>query len=535
MKKKLFLLPILTFSLALAGCSLFNDEDGQENNNNGGEQQQGPKEIWEEDLVEGESSFAQVKASSLNQYFKVRGTVAANVGNSFSLYRNGEFLYCYNFPAGQTELLGEHALGSYVEVYAYAEEYSGVQLKAYGVPGSQQDERQYDLAAKVTKLADRGETIVPKQPSAEADFENAKLSGAMVKVNWVADQDLELDMAETSNYQDCKGLVGDVKVQLRLDKYLPADVRTAIFPTDESKKLDIGCTYDLYTMATGTSSGSVRLTYTDATTIVKTGSITWSPATSVTIEAEGDLHSIEAFKTLQLDATVHADGDGRAKPVVDWSSDHADIAKVDEEGLVKGVKEGDAIITAASHEYPDVKGTYNIHVTPSTLVVTEIASPVVGTRYRAGVNQVKLDGRYFLNGQMDSFRAATVLDPAESIELELENASEGKYYLKAHLEDGDKYVNVVVDQANTANVNFLYQDAHTTEYTYNTTYKTLVCEVSGSSNNKKNGPSYIGAYGTNSGLTVSAMTYLKEDMSNYETASGQFPMHFFSVTQAPSA
>lgn len=66
--------------------------------------------------------------------------------------------------------------------------------------------------------------------------------------------------------------------------------------------------------------------------------------TSVTINAQSDILAIN--KSLQLTATALA-SDGMATPIL-WESSNRSIATVDENGLVKGVMEGTAVIKATS-------------------------------------------------------------------------------------------------------------------------------------------------------------------------------------------
>ena len=529
MKKRLFLLPILALSLALAGCSFGDEGDGGNNNNNNN--QPAAKEIWEEDLVEGESTFAQVKEGAAGQYYKVRGTVAGNAGSTFSLYRNGEYLYCYNFNPDQTlnggaEKIEEHPVGAYVEVYAQSSEYAGTkQLTAYDV-GTNKTGKKYDGDAIVHKLADRGETVVPKVGAAEADFANVPATAALMKVDFVPKKDFTFTKSATVN-QDIVGRVGEYEITLRCDTYLSADAKQALFG-DEGLKLGVGNTYEVVAMAVATSSNYVRLLLVDSSTITLKSAPVWTDPIAVVIEAEGDLTEIEVGETLQLSFTVQPN---TAKPSVEWSSEDETIMTVDEDGLVKAKAVGKKHIYAtASKGEVSVRGEYEIEVKPASITITQIANPVAGTKYKAGINHTSLDAKYFLNGQMASFRAATSNDTDDAIDFELVaiEGQTGKYHLKAYIDESTtKYVNV---KASGANVNFLYETTAETVYEFNTTFQTIVCDVTGCTNADKNAPSYIGSYGaTQQNLSVSALSYIKTDMSNYETAGGQYPLHFYTI------
>lgn len=58
--------------------------------------------------------------------------------------------------------------------------------------------------------------------------------------------------------------------------------------------------------------------------------------------------SIEAGSTLQLSAQVYPKD--AANPTLKWSSDNTDIAEIDQNGLVTGIREGQVLITASSQD-----------------------------------------------------------------------------------------------------------------------------------------------------------------------------------------
>lgn len=79
--------------------------------------------------------------------------------------------------------------------------------------------------------------------------------------------------------------------------------------------------------------------------------------TGVTISGPRE---VEVGKDITLTAKVLPED--LAKQEVTWSSSNPDIAAIDDNGKVTGVKEGGAIITASATEKPTVKQTYGITV-----------------------------------------------------------------------------------------------------------------------------------------------------------------------------
>ena len=106
-----------------------------------------------------------------------------------------------------------------------------------------------------------------------------------------------------------------------------------------------------FTTADGqTYSGSATLTVTDASSTVSSISLDPTAAT------------IQIGKTQQLTATVTPTGTS----AVSWSSSNEDVATVDQNGLVTGLKAGTATITATAAEDDSIKTTATITVTQST-------------------------------------------------------------------------------------------------------------------------------------------------------------------------
>ena len=521
MNKKVLLVPLFVLSLGLAGCKDKNKDTPKD------EPQPAQKQIWEEDLVEGEVTIAQAKEAEAGSYVKLRGTVAANSGSTFSLYRNGAFIYCYNFKAGESENLGEHKLGTYVEVYGQTSEYTdSIQLTAYDV-GTEKTDSKYDKAARVTKLADQGETVVPLTGDKEEDFGNARAAGAMMKVNLVPNYDYELDLTDTSNNQNINGKVGEADVELRLEKYLPADTRTAIFAAQDSNKFEMSATYEVTALAAATSGGTCRLMFVDSATWRKTADANFDAPTGVTITAAGGATTVEAKQTLQLTATVAPE---TAKPIVSWTSEHPEIATVNKNGTVKGVAEGTTKIFAASVANPEIKGEYTIQVTPAAQVITKITTPQPNTKYKLGINQVKVNEIYFGTGVLAGNFGGTTTNANEAADYELVPV-DGGYNIKVTLSDASiKYMNAL---ASGKYFNVKYEDTASTVWTFNeaaATIYTVGVGFTGTNTGNNDINWYCGSYAANTTLSLSKASFIEgENAANIETDGGQYPAHFYTV------
>ena len=105
-----------------------------------------------------------------------------------------------------------------------------------------------------------------------------------------------------------------------------------------------------FTVNDTTYSGSATLTVTDASTTVSGISLDPTAAT------------IQIGKTQQLTATVTPTGTS----AVSWSSSNEDVATVDQNGLVTGLKAGTATITATAAKNSSITATAEITVTKST-------------------------------------------------------------------------------------------------------------------------------------------------------------------------
>lgn len=362
MNKKFILLPLVTVGLLAVGCAPKSPSSSSSSSS-------AEQNLWEMDLVDGESSIAQVKAGTVGEYYKVRGTVAWNSGSTFALYRGGQYLYCYNFSdnvdsTGNTDLKA-HALGTYVEVYGKSSEYNdSVQLSAY-INGTG-----YDPDAKcgvVSETKPNGETITPKVASAISDFANAH-AGELVKASLVATEDYTIPETLSSNLDKTYKL-GTDDVTVRIEKFISADALTTLRAANPTT-IEAGATYEVVGVLAAASSGTSRLVIGDSSSWRKTADAHYDDPTAVTVAAAGDATSVEVGATLKLTATVTP---ATAKQTVTWETSDAAVATVSDAGLVSGVAAGNVTITAKSVK-DGVVGTIALTVKSSSL--PNLANPV---------------------------------------------------------------------------------------------------------------------------------------------------------------
>ncbi|MRG45309.1 T9SS type A sorting domain-containing protein [Chitinophaga sp. SYP-B3965] len=137
-------------------------------------------------------------------------------------------------------------------------------------------------------------------------------------------------------------------------------------------------TVDLNGIVTGRSAGTVTITATSSEsgfTATKNYNVIYIPVTSLTL----DTSSANVFVglTTQLNATI-APAKASNKGVV-WTSSDTLLAKVNSNGTITGIKQGDVIIKATSADNPAIYAQANVHVanvlatsltlTPSTAII----------------------------------------------------------------------------------------------------------------------------------------------------------------------
>lgn len=84
-----------------------------------------------------------------------------------------------------------------------------------------------------------------------------------------------------------------------------------------------------------------------------------------TLAITGDRSEIKVTETLQLSAALTEPG--AVTPELTWSSSAPEVASVNNDGLVTGLAEGNAVITATAKDYEGITATYEVVVNPILL------------------------------------------------------------------------------------------------------------------------------------------------------------------------
>ncbi len=110
---------------------------------------------------------------------------------------------------------------------------------------------------------------------------------------------------------------------------------------------------------------------------------------------------------------------------------------------------------------------------PSTEYVT---APVIGTAYKMGLIQTAKGETYFFTGAMKGYYGNTVTAKADGIDVYLEDAGNGAYYITFTVDGAKKYVGT---QVNGSHLNFVIVDeADRASFTWNAEYSTLMTVMS---------------------------------------------------------
>ena len=136
---------------------------------------------------------------------------------------------------------------------------------------------------------------------------------------------------------------------------------------------------------------------------------------------------------------------------------------------------------------------------------TPVAQPQVGTAYKLGFQQNKLDGKPFLafNGKMAGYYYGTAAVLKDMVDVYLETAT-GGYYLYIKNGNTKTYLDVVPRSDDATKVNVVLQTSGThTVYKLNSEYQYVYTSVAGSE-------WYLGTYGTNSSISASNTSYISD-------------------------
>ncbi|WP_373128347.1 Ig-like domain-containing protein [Dielma fastidiosa] len=147
----------------------------------------------------------------------------------------------------------------------------------------------------------------------------------------------------------------------------PADKQAANVHNSDPSAAEISKAGDQVTL-TAKKAGTVHLTFTSiydsSMSVVITVNITESQdssiyPTSISLSSQNGKNVVEIGETLQLKAEIKPEG---AESGLYYSTSNKNIAAVSENGMVSGISEGEAVLTAYSQKDMDVRGSITISV-----------------------------------------------------------------------------------------------------------------------------------------------------------------------------
>jgi uncharacterized protein YjdB len=181
-----------------------------------------------------------------------------------------------------------------------------------------------------------------------------------------------------SIYSDSSNLYVSYKDTLKLTT-TPANAtnRNLVYKSSDNAI----ATVDLNGVVTGKAAGTVAITATSAEsnfTATKTYMVIYVPVTALTLDSTSA--NVFVGSTFQLNPTI-SPAKASNKGVI-WTSSDTTVAKVSINGLISGIKQGDAIVTATSADKPAITAHSNIHVANvlATGLTLQPSNAIIGER-----------------------------------------------------------------------------------------------------------------------------------------------------------
>ncbi len=138
------------------------------------------------------------------------------------------------------------------------------------------------------------------------------------------------------------------------------------------------------------------------------------------------------------------------------------------------------------------------------------SSPEVGKTYKLGLYNTNKDAVYYFTGTMSKYYGATSTDKSEGVDVTVESAGDGKYYISFNVDGAKKYIGTEVSGTY---LNFkIVDEANRATFTWNSEYATFITVMS-------NGTEvYMGTYDNYVTVGVSKLSYL----------DGSYPVHLYN-------
>ncbi len=139
------------------------------------------------------------------------------------------------------------------------------------------------------------------------------------------------------------------------------------------------------------------------------------------------------------------------------------------------------------------------------------ATPEVGKTYKLGLFQTNKGEVYYFTGEMSGYYGATETDKSKAVDVTVESAGEGKYYLSFTVGGAKKYVGTQI--SGTHNNFVIVDEAARATFTWNDEYDTFITVMSDGETEV-----YMGTYDNHVTVGLSKISYL--DGSSY-------PVHLY--------
>ncbi len=140
---------------------------------------------------------------------------------------------------------------------------------------------------------------------------------------------------------------------------------------------------------------------------------------------------------------------------------------------------------------------------PAAPAVTPVAAPEVGKTYKLGLFQTQKGEVYYFTGEMSGYYGATETDKSKAVDVTVESAGEGKYYLSFTVSGAKKYVGTQI--SGTHNNFVIVDEAERATFTWNDEFDTFITVMSDGETEV-----YMGTYGNYVTVGLSKTSYLND-------------------------
>ncbi|MCR5505684.1 MAG: endonuclease [Bacilli bacterium] len=158
--------------------------------------------------------------------------------------------------------------------------------------------------------------------------------------------------------------------------------------------------------------------------------------------------------------------------------------------------------------YAKYNGLSCLAATVTVKAQDSVETPELNTDYLFGFDNKNVNGLFYLNGEMASnnYALATTDNASKAATVRLEDAGNDQYYIKVTKSGGSaQYIESYVDGQY---VDLRYSSSALTAWSYDTTNKVFTCEISGCTDETKNGTCFLCSYNAYTDLRISPISYV---------------------------